>query len=150
MVVPVSISIRILFSSSTMVPIYSWTEDKELLIDIGIGFYSKINVRHSNRYWENWGYLSEVYQDGQLIWLPWPNSCLVELIQTTMIGEKELVIGMLVMHEAVGSELEWDGNGGVVQVTELVETPRLKGGLTLFLVFGTRDQSSCQYNYEWY
>ena len=49
---------------------------------------------------KNQGRLLEVFQDGRLIWIPRPSPCLVELTWTTDSGEKEPVIGMLVVPEA--------------------------------------------------
>ena len=55
---------------------------------------------------KNRGRLSEVCQDGRLIWLPRPSPYLVELTRSTEIGEREPVTGMLVVPEACGSKPE--------------------------------------------
>ena len=43
---------------------------------------------------------------------------------------------MLVIPVTSCSEPEWSGYGGAEKITELVDTPGLKEGLALFLVFG--------------
>ena len=78
---------------------------------------------------KNRGRLSEVCQDGRLIWLPQPNSCLVELPSIAECWLGELSRGMFVVLETGGVESAAKG-------TVLVESLVLKGGVTLFLVFG--------------
>lgn len=85
--------------------------------------------------------LSHVCWKGWWIWLPQPSPCLVELTWTARIGKNKPVTGVLVVTEG-GSKPEWGGNGGEEKVTELVNTPVLKWGLSLLPVFGTWSQSS--------